>query len=82
MGANLLFCTFLAENCMKMKEFGLPGGEWARVPGPLGSANADSHKLMVQGEEKIARGSRIARGNQTVEVLELIERCDRDKLWM
>ena len=33
----LLFFNFFAENCMKMKEFGLPGG---RVPGaPLGSAN-------------------------------------------
>ena len=33
-------CLFIifAENCMKMKEFGPPGG--ARVPGaPLGSAN-------------------------------------------
>ena len=35
----LLFFNFFAENCMKMKEFGPPGG--ARVPGaPLGSANA------------------------------------------
>ena len=34
----LLFFKFFAENCMKMKEFGPPGG--ARVPGaPLGSAN-------------------------------------------
>ena len=34
-----LFCQFFAENCMKMKEFGPPGG--ARVPGapPLRSAN-------------------------------------------
>ena len=32
-----LFCNFFAENCMKMKEFGLPG---ARVPGtPLRSVN-------------------------------------------
>ena len=35
----IIFQIF-AENCMKMKEFGPPGG--ARVPGaPLGSANAD-----------------------------------------
>ena len=34
----IIFHIF-AENCMKMKEFGPPGG--ARVPGvPLGSANA------------------------------------------
>ena len=34
----LLFCNFFAKNCMKMKEFGPPGG--ARVPGaPLRSAN-------------------------------------------
>ena len=36
----LLFFIFFAENCMKMKEFGLRG---ARVPDairPLGSANA------------------------------------------
>ena len=26
----LLFCKYFAENCMKMKEFGLPGGG---VPG-------------------------------------------------
>ena len=33
----IIFQIF-AENCMKMKEFGPPGG--ARVPGaPLGSAN-------------------------------------------
>ena len=32
--ANLLIYNFFAENCMKMKEFGLRGG---RVPG---SANA------------------------------------------
>ena len=33
----IIFHIF-AENCMKMKEFGPPGG--ARVPGaPLGSAN-------------------------------------------
>ena len=36
---NALIFQFFAENCMKMKEFGPPGG--ARVPGaPLGSANA------------------------------------------
>ena len=29
---NLLFSWFFAENCMKMKEFGPPGGG-ARVPG-------------------------------------------------
>ena len=29
----VLFCKFLAENCMKMKEFGLPGG-WGHVPVP------------------------------------------------
>ena len=36
----IIFHIF-AENCMKMKEFGPPGG--ARVPGaPLGSANDDA----------------------------------------
>ena len=29
--ANLLFCNFFVQNCMKMKEFGRGGG--ARVPG-------------------------------------------------
>ena len=39
----IIFHIF-AENCMKMKEFGPPGG--ARVPGaPLGSANAERHAL-------------------------------------
>ena len=37
----IIFHIF-AENCMKMKEFGPPGG--ARVPGaPLGSANGYGH---------------------------------------
>ena len=36
---SAIIFQFFAENCMKMKEFGPPGG--ARVPGaPLGSANA------------------------------------------
>ena len=35
----LLFFKFFTENCMKMKEFGPPGG--GHVPSvPLGSANA------------------------------------------
>ena len=34
----LLFCNFLAENCMKMKEFG-PQGGGARPWFPLRSAN-------------------------------------------
>ena len=35
---SAIIFQFFAENCMKMKEFGPPGG--ARVPGaPLGSAN-------------------------------------------
>ena len=35
---NAIIFQFFAENCMKMKEFGPPGG--ARIPGtPLGSAN-------------------------------------------
>ena len=35
---NAIIFQFFAENCMKMKEFGPPGG--AHVPGaPLGSAN-------------------------------------------
>ena len=35
---NAVIFQLFAENCMKMKEFGPPGG--ARVPGaPLGSAN-------------------------------------------
>ena len=41
----IIFHIF-AENCMKMKEFGPPGG--ARVPGaPLGSANAVCDKVGV-----------------------------------
>ena len=37
---NAIIFQFFAENCMKMKEFGPPGGGGARVPGaPLGSAN-------------------------------------------
>ena len=36
---SAIIFQFFAENCMKMKEFGPPGGG-ARVPGaPLGSAN-------------------------------------------
>ena len=39
----IIFHIF-AENCMKMKEFGPPGG--ARVPGaPLGSANGIRYML-------------------------------------
>ena len=39
----IIFHIF-AENCMKMKEFGPPGG--ARVPGaPLGSANESIDKI-------------------------------------
>ena len=34
--ANLLFCNFLAENCIKMKEFGPRGRPWR----PLRSATA------------------------------------------
>ena len=37
----IIFQIF-AENCMKMKEFGPPGG--ARIPGaPLGSANGNKY---------------------------------------
>ena len=32
--ANLLFCKFFAENCMKMKEIGPQGGGGARVHAP------------------------------------------------
>ena len=40
----IIFHIF-AENCMKMKEFGPPGGEGGRVPGaPLGSANVNSFR--------------------------------------
>ena len=35
--ANLLFCKFFVENCMRMKEFGPRGGP--RTWRPLGSAN-------------------------------------------
>ena len=34
----LLFCIFFTENCMKMKEFGPPGGH-ASLASPLRSAN-------------------------------------------
>ena len=41
----IIFHIF-AENCMKMKEFGPPGG--ARVPGaPLGSANELCNTIIV-----------------------------------
>ena len=30
---NAIIFQFFAENCMKMKEFGPPGGGGARVPG-------------------------------------------------
>ena len=45
---NLLFCKFLAKNCMKMKEFGPRGG--ARVPGapldpPCLNIHAENWKL-------------------------------------
>ena len=36
----LLFFNFLPKNCMKMKEFGPPGGGRASLAPPLGSANA------------------------------------------
>ena len=35
----LLFLKFFAKNCMKMKEFGPPGGHMSLVP-PLESTNA------------------------------------------
>ena len=34
--ANLLFCKFVAENCMKMKEFGPRGGHASLTTPPLG----------------------------------------------
>ena len=39
----IIFHIF-AENCMKMKEFGPPGGG-ARPWRPLGSANANLHNI-------------------------------------
>ena len=43
---NCYYFQIFAENCMKMKEFGPPGG--ARVPGaPLGSANAADMEFSV-----------------------------------
>ena len=36
----LLFFNFVPENCMKMKEFGVPGGGRASLAPPLRSANA------------------------------------------
>ena len=43
----LLFFNFVPGNCMKMKEFGLPGGRASLAP-PLRSANA-----MVSGHLQI-----------------------------
>ena len=37
----LLFFNFVPENCMKMKEFGPPGGGRASLAPPLRSANVD-----------------------------------------
>ena len=37
----IIFHIF-AENCMKMKEFGPPGGGRASLAPPLGSANANN----------------------------------------
>ena len=46
--ANLLFCRFCAENCIKMKEFGHHGRGGASLA-PLGSANDEgSFKLALQ----------------------------------
>ena len=36
---NAIIFQFFAENCMKMKEFGPPGGGGASLAPPLGSAN-------------------------------------------
>ena len=36
---SAIIFQFFAENCMKMKEFGPPGGRASLAP-PLGSANA------------------------------------------
>ena len=40
--ANLLFCKFFAENCMKMKKIGSQGG---MSLAPLGFGNARGRKL-------------------------------------
>ena len=37
---SAIIFQFFAENCMKMKEFGPPGGGRASLAPPLGSANA------------------------------------------
>ena len=51
---SAIIFQFFAENCMKMKEFGPPGG--ARVPGaPLGSANGGvgwCHAIFGQFSDK------------------------------
>ena len=39
--ANLIFCKFFAENCMKMKEFGLRG-ECASLASPLPRSVTDT----------------------------------------
>ena len=50
----LIFHIF-AENCMKMKEFGPPGG--ARVPGaPLGSANGRSQGYSTLADPNVGVG--------------------------
>ena len=36
---SAIIFQFFAENCMKMKEFGPPGGGRASLAPPLGSAN-------------------------------------------
>ena len=51
------FAIFLAENCMKMKEFGPKGG---RVPGgPLGSPNAYCSNWKLLSGENIAMATKM-----------------------
>ena len=39
---STIIFQFFAENCMKMKEFGPPGGGRASLAPPLGSANVNT----------------------------------------
>ena len=50
----IIFHIF-AENCMKMKEFGPPGGGRASLAPPLGSANVNSSKVVEQIHMNIMR---------------------------
>ena len=43
---SAIIFQFFAENCMKMKEFGPPGGGRASLAPPLGSAN-DCNPFLV-----------------------------------